>query len=53
MRDAFIARYGHQDIRYLRGSTEPLSDLDKYLFAFALKEHLDAEYADNPSRNET
>ena len=52
MRDAFIARYGHQDIRYLRDSDAPLSDLDKQLFALAIKEHLDAEYADNPSRNE-
>jgi len=49
--DAFLMRYGHVPYSVLRGSRR-MTDLDRAVLAAAIEEHLEAEFASNPSRNE-
>lgn len=41
--DAFLARYGHQDIHKLRGIDRQLTKLEKAIFAHCLIEHIENE----------
>ena len=45
-------RYGRIPYAVLRGD-KPMSELDRAVCIEVLREHLEAEYASNPSRNET
>lgn len=49
--DAFLMRYGHVPYRVLRGDHR-LTELDRRVLIAAVEEHLEREYASNPSRNE-
>jgi hypothetical protein len=42
--DAFLSRYGHQDIFKLRGISRPFTVLEKTLYLRALSFHLEKEW---------
>lgn len=44
MNDAFLARYGGQDVHRLRGLDRTLTVREKVLFSLALKQLLDKEF---------
>lgn len=48
MNDAFLARYGHQDIHRLRGIDRPLTQFEKAIFAWCLERHIHDEVRPAP-----
>lgn len=54
MDDAFLARYGHQDIHRLRGLDRPLTRFEKHMFAWCLEHHInDFEVPPPPPKEES